>query len=61
MTIPLVPKNVMESMEVGKEINIPKREIDKVSNFYLDFIDKSKITSDEWFDMVVFGVLPKQI
>jgi hypothetical protein len=61
MTIPLVPKNVMESLEVGKEITIPKKKIEQVENFYIEFIDENKISWDEYYDMVIFGVLPKKL
>ena len=61
MTIPIIPPDVIENMEVGGEIIIPKEKVEKLKNVYTKFFDENKMSYEDYVSLVLYGVLPKEL
>ncbi len=59
LTIPIVTKDEMKSIEDGEEMTIPKKKVDELEDIYAKFFDKDKMSIDEYWDLVLYGELPE--
>ncbi len=59
LTIPIVTKDEMASIDEGEEMTIPKKKVDKLEDIYSKYFDKDKMSIDEYWNLVLYGELPK--
>jgi hypothetical protein len=59
LNIPIFTKDEMASIDEGEEMTIPKKKVDKLEDIYSKYFDKDKMSIDEYWNLVLYGELPK--